>query len=185
MSASPRHFLPAELITAIIPVNRMATREYTEGGKHNSSREIWRGGGLIHGLSVEKLTHFLVLWCSGVWFNCQKYVMTFCGVLYCVISDETLMIRENFYIIRTSVMNILGKEYDILYKERSAVDIINNYRDVYYTSHDLAVNKTMIDFKEHFCLKQYMPRKLIVLSHTHIWRMANSEDCCLLGCSTV
>lgn len=45
---------------------------------------------------VEKLTHILALWHSGVWFDCQHYVMTLCNVLY-FISDDTLVITGNFY----------------------------------------------------------------------------------------
>jgi hypothetical protein len=47
----------------------------------------------------------------------------------------------------------------MLYKARSALDIIKKFKKNYLPFHDIAVDKAMTSFKWTFHLKQYMPRK--------------------------
>lgn len=49
--------------------------------------------------------------------------------------------------------------YDILYKVRPVLKIIDTFRDFFKPGKDISVDEAMIGFKGRFCLKQYMPKK--------------------------
>jgi hypothetical protein len=50
-------------------------------------------------------------------------------------------------------------DFDILYKERPALDLMDKFTQAYTPGCELAVEEAMIGFKGRFCEKQYLPGK--------------------------
>ncbi|KAG8332635.1 hypothetical protein J6590_108176 [Homalodisca vitripennis] len=52
-----------------------------------------------------------------------------------------------------------SNNYDILYKARPVLKLIDDFRQYFKPGRDISVDEAMIGFKGRFCLKQYMPKK--------------------------
>ena len=71
--------------------------------------------------------------------------------------------------------------YDLLYKARPALNIIQKFRQFYKPGRDLSVDEAMIGFKGRFNIKQYMPAKPTKWG-IKAWGIADSKTGYLLNC---
>jgi hypothetical protein len=57
-------------------------------------------------------------------------------------------------------------DFDILYKSRPALDLMDKFTQAYIPGRELAVDEAMIGFKGRFFLKQYLP--YFPVDNTHL-----------------
>jgi hypothetical protein len=71
--------------------------------------------------------------------------------------------------------------FDILYKARPALDLMDKFTQAYMPGCELALDEAMIGFKGRFFLKQYLPGKPTKWG-IKAWGLADSAYSCLLKC---
>jgi hypothetical protein len=72
-------------------------------------------------------------------------------------------------------------DFDILYKGRPALDLMDKFTQTYIPGCELAVDEAMIGFKGRFFLKHYLPGKPTKWQ-IKAWGLANSANGHLLKC---
>ena len=72
-------------------------------------------------------------------------------------------------------------DFDILYKARPALDLMDKFKETYVPGRELAVDEAMIGFKGRFFLKQYLPGKPTKWG-IKAWGLADSANGYLLKC---
>ena len=72
-------------------------------------------------------------------------------------------------------------DFDILYKARPAIDLMDKFTQEYIPGCDLAMDEAMIGFKGRFFLKQYLPVKPTKWG-IKAWGLSDSANGYLLKC---
>ena len=75
-------------------------------------------------------------------------------------------------------------DFDILYKARPALDLMDKFTQAYITGSELAVDEAMNGFKARFFLKRYLPgkpTKWVIKA----WGLADSANCYLIKCDFI
>jgi len=75
-------------------------------------------------------------------------------------------------------------DFDILYKARPALDLMDKFTQAYITGCELAVDEAMNGFKARFFLKRYLPgkpTKWVIKA----WGLADSANCYLIKCDFI